>query len=498
MRSQATRRALFALASAGIFGCGEVRGGDSRVPECGSSNACAAGTTCSAGHCVPMSTGAGGAGQGGSPSGDGSGGRTSSLGTGGRTEATRGMDASNGAISDAGARVRSVDASLDGPGAAVDARVEHVTDATTDHLVPPTKPPCVVVDPPTTCGVLSPWIPRATTGPWTYLHAGPIEGEDGFAAVFAYGDPSIDDYDTFVLKVPTTGGCSEFLSPPLASRRALVGVRRAVSNGGTVAVLTECIERFPCGNVVFVNGAEWVDSSSTAPSRILDVMDVAPNGNVFVVSHDEDLSADGTVTPYIIERWLSPSRAILAERKVSGVPDTPVDVALLDDGTIALAFQSDTATPTPPVDYIQYQNAQFDVLATWQPPSGRRIDSVRARSQWLGITGVTQDFSVWFALQNGETRATLWTKTRTDKAYFTTAEVTAAGAMNVLGLIGATYLIPHASDTVTPDATAPLTNVINAVGGTPIGPAVVTQSDGTILWASAPPSGTYCDPAPTP
>ncbi len=480
--------AMLALAPTGIFGCGEVRAGDSQVPECGSSNACAAGTTCSAGHCVPISTGAGGVGQGGVTGG--AGGRRSSLGSGGRTQTPGSKDGSV----DVGAPVRSVDASLDGTGVSVDARVDHVTDATADHLVPPTKPPCFVVDPPTTCGVLSPWIPRATTGPWTYLHAGPIEGDDGFAALFAYGDLSTADYDAYVLKVPTTGGCSEFLSPPVASLRGLRGVRRAVSRGGTVAVLTECVERFFCGNVAFVNGAEWVDSA-TAPSRILDVMDVAPNGNVFVVSNDEDLSADGTVTPYIIERWLSPSRAILAERKVSGVPDLPVDAALLDDGTIALAFQSNSDKPA---DYIQYQNAQFDVLGTWRPPSGRRIDSVRARSQWLGISGVMEDQSVWFALQNGETRATLWTKTRTDKAYLTTAEVTAAGAMNVLGIIGATYLIPHASNTATPDATAPVAYVANNIGGTAVGLAVVTQSDGTLLWASAPPSGTYCDPSSTP
>jgi hypothetical protein len=357
--------------------------------------------------------------------------------------------------------------------------------------------PCYTV-PDIECGALTPWNPVGPGDPylWQRLYkALPIDGADGFAAVLsAPYDPRVARL--ILAKMNAKTGCFD-LGPEIGMQGAATvhTIQRAVSRGGTFAMLLDCYRGESCGKRLFVNGALWVDPFVGAPRPTLIDVDVATDGKVFVVS-EETFTADGSTTRTLVERLLSPTREILAERRFPAFQPLVLKAAVLSNGSIAL-LESEGS-----LDYVQFQSPQFENTFTWAPASGHRLLTLEPRGTQLGVAGTTNASGLWFGVVNAETGSSVWTRELADPprddagatAIGLGLEVNASGSLNaVVRNSDRTYLLLDISwdSVLTPAPTI-------GEAGPPFLPsflsmAVRTQTDGTVLWSSSG-KGRYCRP----
>jgi len=347
-------------------------------------------------------------------------------------------------------------------------------------------PPCFQVDAPQ-CGVLTEWRPTDPSGLWTLKRAYPISGSDGFASLVARSDAEGDDY---LVTGPARTGCTAFASPPLPAGRNFVSVVRAVSRGGTLAILARYADESTgfTSTALFVNGKEWSDPASDDSSQVIDV-DVDDAGKVFVASSGYTSSVDGGSESFVVERWLSPSGAILTEgRYVTN--DVLVSVAILANDAVALAFVSYASTVG---DYVQFQSNDFAIVSIWSAGLGNGINVVSARPPLLAVGGFSDGLDLWMAVLDADERSALWQRTRSDVSVLSAGvEIDSSGALNVTGAqTGDSVLILHGTKDLNP---APAPAFFNpSYGGRPIEPGVRTQSNGSVLWSGVF-AGTYCTP----
>jgi hypothetical protein len=436
-----------------LSGCGEKQN-EASAGQCTSSNDCSAGSVCTAGRCAPAP--------------DGSGGTSNDPDTGAGNAGSGGGGASP---ADASGEVDS--APPDGSGA----------DAGACFTAPPVE-----------CGAPMQWPPigaKDATGRWTLLRALPIDGADGFAIVLADGDPATGDH--YLAKLNAKTGCTELVSPAFPARLSLQGIQRAIFRGGTFAVLAQCLQRFTCGKTLFVNGTAWPDPTGTPDLRLVDV-DVAADGKIFVAS-SESVQTDAGTTENLLERWLSPTLQVLAERRNLS-PGAVVKVAVLANDSIAIAAHTDGT------QFIQFQSSELATTFTWAPAPGSKIQGLGARASQLGVAGILTPSGLWFGVLNGEEGTSVWTRPKADLARddpgpgFATlgVEVNANGSVNAAVWTNTgTYLVLDASKDNIPAPTPKVDASVPPSFGRALNPAIRTQSDGTVLWATEL-WGTYCKP----
>jgi hypothetical protein len=350
-------------------------------------------------------------------------------------------------------------------------------------------PPCFQVAAPSECGVLTEWLPTDPSGLWTLKRAYPISGSDGFASLVTRAGAESDDY---LVTGPATTGCTAFASPPLPAGRHFVSIARAVSRGGTLAILARYADVSTgfTTTALFVNGKEWIDPTGVDSADITDV-DVDDAGKVFVASSVYDSYADGGDGSFVVERWLSPSGAILTEgRYVTN--DELVSVAVLANDHVALAYVSVDSTVS---DYITFQASNFAVRSTFSVGLGNSISAVSARAPWLAVGGFTRSSSseLLVGVLDADDGSLLWQRTRSDVSPLSVGlEIDSSGTLDVTGAqTGFSSLMLHEAKASAP---APVHDFWNPTyGGRPIEPGVRTQSDGSVLWSGVF-AGTYCTP----
>jgi len=189
--------------------------------------------------------------------------------------------------------------------------------------------------PPRNCGAIAPWSGVTSGNGWLVEQAAPIEGGEGFVALVVHG--TLEQSDSFAFVTLDAGGCAKLAAPTWTQVTKFAGVRRAVERGGTFGLVGACIQRFSCGSTLFLNGREWID----------------PIGRAYML--DVDVASDG--------------RVLLTERRYPNL--TPYDVAILDDGTVAVAVSGGNGI------YVQFQSVALDNVATWNPGA----NTGRARSR---------------------------------------------------------------------------------------------------------------------
>jgi hypothetical protein len=279
----------------------------------------------------------------------------------------------------------------------------------------------------------------------------------------------------------------------LPARLSLQAIQRAISRGGTFAVLAQCLQRFSCGKTLFVNGTAWPDPAGTPDMRLLDI-DVAADGKVFVASTDS-MQTDAGTSEILVERWLSPTREVLAEHR-NLKPGAVVKVAVLPDDSIAIATHTDGP------QYIQFQSPEFSNTFTWNPPPNNEVQALGARASQLGVAGIVNPSGLWFGVLDAEEGTSVWTRQRADLMRddpgpgFSTlgVEVNANGSVNAVVWTNAgSYLVLDASKDNIPAPTSTVATMLPPMFGRALNPSIRTQSDGTLLWATEL-WGRYCRP----
>jgi hypothetical protein len=348
--------------------------------------------------------------------------------------------------------------------------------------------------PPLQCGSPVQWPEvgaKDSTGRWTLLRALPIDGADGFAAILADGDPASGD--RYLARLSPKTGCTELASPAFGASLSLQAIQRAIVRGGTFAVLAQCLQRFSCGKTLFVNGTAWPDPAGTPDLRLLDI-DVAADGKIFVAS-TESMQTDAGTTEILVERWLSPARQVTAEHR-NLMPGAVVKVAVLPDDTLAIAAHTETA------QYIQFQSPEFSNTFTWALAPNTRVHALGARASELGVAGIVNPSGLWFGLLNGEKGTAIWTRQRADLMRddpgpgFSTigVEVKANSSVNAVVWTNAgSYLVLDVTKDDIPAPTPTVATMLPPMFGRALNPAIRTQSDGTVLWATEL-WGRYCRP----
>ncbi len=468
----------FVAVGTALTGCDTSTGGgsESNFVECTSTTDCASGFVCTAGTCQrpDASAAAGGAGGLVSTESGGTLGHGGAGGSGGKTGASGGnasvdLDAASKGSADAG------DASQDGGAALSDGSAGgsgSLSEACFDVT-------------PGACGALSLWTPAARAIQWGVVQATPIEGADGFATLLAHGSP-IDS--TVFATLGVGGGCAKPASPFLSVARRFAGVHRAVSRGGTLALVGECYQRFPCGSTLFVNGAEWVDPLGQA---LTIGVDVASDGRVLAVTSGYVLG-DAATLRESVERWLSPNGQVLAERHLANVISG--EVHLLEDGTIAVAASSASCTTCPNPTYVEFQSASLEDASAWNPGASRGILALGTRGPWLAVAGYDGNVEPWTGVVNAQTHTEVWSRTRTDlgQGEAVAVEVDATGTVDATVFDpndSASFVLLHDTQT-TPGVPTP-----TFVNGSAIGPSnggMQTQSNGELLLTTDV-AYTYCE-----
>jgi hypothetical protein len=262
-----------------------------------------------------------------------------------------------------------------------------------------------------------------------------------------------------------------------------------VSRGGTFALVGACVTRYPCGATLFLNGVEWADPAGA--TYFLDV-DVASDGRALVVA---SFPGDSATSTNSIERWLSPTGQILAERRLNDFAVS--DVRALDDGTIALAVSRSDGT-----SFVQFQSATLDSIATWHPGTTRLVGSLAQHFPLLAVAGVVGTSGTWTGVIDTQTLDTIWTHAWTPSDSLSPQDVPLALELEANGSLNAalwppfgraTHLLLHDAKDAPGTITAPFDPSYapgparyHAYGG------IRTQPDGRILF-STDFAGTYCE-----
>jgi len=286
------------------------------------------------------------------------------------------------------------------------------------------------------------------------------------------------------------GGCAKLVAPPWSgSPPRFTAVGRAVSRGGTFALVGACVTRYPCGATLFLNGVEWADPAGFTYS--LDV-GVASDGRALVVT---SFPGDSATSTNSIERWLSPAGRILAERRFSDLKVS--DIEVLDDGTIALAVSKADGT-----SFVQFQSATLDPIATWHPGSTRLVGVLAQHFPLLAVAGIVGTTGTWTGVIDTQTLDTIWTRawTVSDAGSPQDAplalELDANGSLNAVlwpPFGRATHLLLHDNKDAPGTATAPFdpSSAPGPVRYSPFG-GFRTGPGGRVLFSSDF-AGTYCE-----
>lgn len=336
----------------------------------------------------------------------------------------------------------------------------------------------------TACGAIAAWSsPSPSANGWTVYRAIPIEGTDGLAALLGHGAPGTADWYAFAT-LGADGGCAKLAAPLWSQATRFAGISRAVSRGGTFAFVGQCVQRFGCGATLFLNGAEWTEPLGQA--YFVDV-DVASDGRVLVVS---SFPGDSATSADSVERWLSPTGQILAERRFHNVQIYDIDI--LDDGTIALATNADGTGS------VRFQSATLGDTGEWDAGANRLVTSLAEHFPLLAMGGTADNSAMWTGVLDAQKHAEIWSHTRTDlQGALMAVEIDAAGAIDASvwqGPFGfASFLLLHDTKTAPGVATAPFNpNYPPGPARVPAFGAIRTEPDGRILF-STDFLGTYCE-----
>jgi hypothetical protein len=341
------------------------------------------------------------------------------------------------------------------------------------------------------CGAIARWMPTDPTGQWMVYRAIPVEGRDAFAVLLSHGPLATADSFAFGI-LDANGGCVEPASPSWTNVARFGGIRRAVSRGGTLALVGQCVQKGLCGATFFLNGKEWVDPDGVTTSSFVDV-DVASDGRVFLLDQFEG-SREASV-PTVKERWLSPSGAVLTHTFFTLRAN---DVAILDDGSIAIAGGEDLPSGVS-AGFVGFQPATLGSMSFWDPGTDRTVLAIGAHGPWLAVTGTEggQSSYVWNGVLNAQGRTEIWTRTRTDlRAMPVAVEVRADGSVNtaIFGAFGySSYLLLHDAQNTPGTTTAPLDPNYqpNPFRPAPFG-GIQTRTGGRTLF-STDFAGMYCE-----
>jgi hypothetical protein len=474
------------IAAAAVFaGCTSsgAGGSESNFLKCTTTSDCAPGFVCASGTCEAYDasgvSGAGGiAGDGGA--GAIAGGRAGTGGNVGRGGA--GLASSGGQSAGRGGTVPS-DAGHERGVGGRDGGSD--PDGSLDYAFGATVA-CFDV-PASACGAIARWMPVAANSPWEVYRAVPIEGDDGFVALLSRGP--IVSSDAFVFAtVPTNGGCAKAASPPWTNVVKFAGASRAVSRGGTLAIVGKCVQRFVCGATLILNGKEWADPLGM-PSSI--EIDVASDGRTLLVSSDYGAGEAGAAQQ-IVERWLSPAGSVLAERRYDGI--RVLDVSIVDDGAIALAL----STADGASSYVQFQSAAFENVARWNAAQGQTITAIGLHVPWLAVTGFDASTPYgWTSLLSVQSHTDLWGRVHTDTGFPVAVETNADGSVNTTVFEAPStpsHLLLRETQTVAGTRTASFDPMYVPSGPVRIPPfgGMQTRSGGRISF-STDFAGTYCE-----
>jgi hypothetical protein len=275
--------------------------------------------------------------------------------------------------------------------------------------------------------------------------------------------------------------------------RSFQGVRRAISRNGTTAVVLQCQQRFSCGRTLFLNGKEWLDPDSVQYRTVV-AADVAPDGRVVVVTREAIVTDSGSDFR-VVERWISQSGEVLAERSMAPGPDIPSDVVVLGNGGVALAF---TPAEAGPGDYVVFQDADFRPLSTWRAGVERVLTGIRADGNRIVVGGLAASNHPWTGVLDADARAEIWTRTREDiQAYALAVDFAGSGDGVVAALAdyatsGTALLLGEAAanpgtltPVLVPDLPPPSPLPTSIFGN------VTDQGNGTILLSTNF-AGSYC------